>query len=386
MPPLWASLMGYRSIPPAGPRPLSTPPTEGLTNSSHPPPTAPYETGRALPSSIPPRPPSIPVREEGFSGARGPAVRFRPTRYTAAELPGELQCRARCKDALIGPLQIVDLGAAGFAAAIPTGVTLPPGTVLHDLELSLDGRPIWSGQAVVVHSDVHRVGARFSSSLLDLRHVRIGVTLETRMSMLRAQRDRLPSSWRAAVGDLRQLLEDARLELEEFERNVPADPLYRVEEEAALFGELQARWGASYYAAITALHEQSRSLDAASIPLAESYASAALMPLLQACPDASARLREAAGLRRRLPHDEAATSPAISRATGCSAASSTRSRKGTRSATRWWRAKRSCARRSKMPSTRQAMVPCESSRWQPVRPSKSASSWDERARSVARYT
>jgi hypothetical protein len=237
-----------------------------------------------LPSSVPPRPSSVPPREEGLWGAAGSAVRFRPARFSAAELPADLTCRARCGALRVGPLPIVDLGATGFGAQIPHGLALPPGSLLEEFDLVLGGQPIWSGEAVVVHGDIDRIGARFTSGLLDLAHMRLGATIDSRVAMLRVQQRRLPASWRAAVGDLRQLLEDARLEVDAFERSVPEDPLYRTEEEGTLFAGLRARWGAAYYGAVADLHAQSKSLDPGDVPLARSYASLALMPLLMACP------------------------------------------------------------------------------------------------------
>jgi hypothetical protein len=181
-------------------------------------------------------------------------------------------------------LPIIDLGATGFGAQIPEGLALPPGSVLEDFDLLLDGRSIWSGEAVVVHGGADRIGARFTSGLLDLAHLRLGATIDGRVAVLREQQRRLPASWRAKVGDLRQLLEEARLEVDQFERSVPEDPLFRAEEESTLFAGLRARWGAAYYGAIAELQTQSRSLDTADVPLAQSYASLALMPLLLPCP------------------------------------------------------------------------------------------------------
>jgi extracellular factor (EF) 3-hydroxypalmitic acid methyl ester biosynthesis protein len=179
---------------------------------------------------------------------------------------------------------VIDLGATGFAASMPRSTAPPPGSVLEGLELWLDDRPFWFGEGIIVHGGVDRVGARFTSGLLDLRHLRLESTLENRLAMLRAQQNRLPVTWRAAVGDLRQLLEDARAEVEGFDRWVPPDPLHRAEDETALFDGLRARWGTAYYEAVAGLHEQSKALDEASIPLARSYASSALLPLLLACP------------------------------------------------------------------------------------------------------
>jgi hypothetical protein len=163
-------------------------------------------------------------------------------------------------------------------------VSLVPGSVLEGFELRLGDQPIWSGDAVVVHGSVDRIGGRFTSGVVDMPQLRLGATLEGRLALLAEQRARLPAEWRAAVADVRQLLEDARSEVEEFERAESNDPLRRQDEEAQLFDALTRRWGESYRAAIASLHEASKQLDERAAALGRSYASSMLMPLLRACP------------------------------------------------------------------------------------------------------
>jgi extracellular factor (EF) 3-hydroxypalmitic acid methyl ester biosynthesis protein len=205
-------------------------------------------------------------------------------RLDTADLPADLACRFRCDGVPVGPLPILDLSASGFGADAPIEPILLPGSVLDGFELLLGERTIWSGDAVVVHGSAERVGGRFTSGVLDLAHLRLGATLEGRLAIHREQQLRLPSEWRAAIGDLRQLLEDARFELEEIERAEIHDPLRRSEEEAQLFESLRARWGATFYDALRQLHEMSKSLDPRSTVLGQGYASSMLMPLLAACP------------------------------------------------------------------------------------------------------
>lgn len=225
----------------------------------------------------------MPPQHADFSGGAGNAVHFRPARLLAADLAVGLVCRFRCDGVDFGPLPVVDLGTAGFAAQCDEP-SLEPGTVLEAMEIHLGDRPIWSGTATVVHATPGRIGARFDSGTLDTHRLQLEATLEGRLSTLREQRERLPAEWRAYVSDLRQLLEDARFEVEEFERSGHDDPLHRSEREEELFEGLRARWGASYYGAIAELHERSRSLDERARALARSYATSALMPLLMACP------------------------------------------------------------------------------------------------------
>jgi extracellular factor (EF) 3-hydroxypalmitic acid methyl ester biosynthesis protein len=252
-------------------------------------------------SSVPPRPASAPPPRrtssppssgpvssiqphEELSGPTGASARFRPARLDAGDLPADLACRFRCDGASVGPLTVLDLSAAGFSADAPQELALAPGVALESFELLLGDRVIWSGDAAVVHGSAERIGGRFTSGVVDLHHLRLGATLEGRIAVLREQRERLPAEWRAAVGDLRQLLEDVRFEVEEIERAETHDPLRRNEEEAHLFAGLRARWGTEFYDALASLHEMSKTFDARASVLGRSYASSMLMPLLMACP------------------------------------------------------------------------------------------------------
>jgi extracellular factor (EF) 3-hydroxypalmitic acid methyl ester biosynthesis protein len=266
------------------PRPSSRPPRSSPPAHPASPPRSspPTSWSREHPSSPPPR--SWPPRaHEDLQGAAGVAVTFRPARLNAAEVPADLVCRFQCEGVPVGPLQVIDLSTAGFSAVSPEEPALSPGSILESLELVLGDRPVWVGDAVVVHASTERFGARFTSGLLDIHHLRLGATLEGRLAIRREQAERLPATWRAAVGDLRHLLEDARAEVEEFERVSADDPLRRRDEEAQLFDTLSERWGQSYYEALTRLHEMSRGFDKRTVVLGRSYASSMLMPILASC-------------------------------------------------------------------------------------------------------
>jgi hypothetical protein len=239
--------------------------------------SAPPTSGRLPVSSFPPR-------HEDFSGGKGTAVQFRPARLSGADLPADLACRFRCEGVQVGPLAVVDVSAAGFGADAPADAMLTQGAVLENFELLVGPRTVWSGEATVVRGSADRLGGRFTSGVLDLRQLHLGATLETRLSLLAEQRAQLPAVWRAAVGDLRQLLEDARYEMEEFERAEAHDPLRRSDEEAELFARLRSRWGTAFYEATSRLHFMSKGLDERTMALGRSYATSALLPLLAACP------------------------------------------------------------------------------------------------------
>jgi len=248
-------------------------------SSSPPPPIS----GTHRISSRPPPASSPPRSHPDLLGSNGVSAHFRPARLNAADLPADLGCRFQCDGAFIGPLPVLDLSTTGFAAQSLSGLVWAPGTVLESFELLLGDRAIWSGEAVVVHGSEDRMGARFTSGIVDLRRLRLGATLEGRMAILAEQKERLPAEWRARVGDLRQLLDDVRHEVDELELSETQDPLQRRDEETQLFEELRARWGTVFYGAVAELHEASRALDPRAVQLGRGYASAVLMPVLMAC-------------------------------------------------------------------------------------------------------
>jgi extracellular factor (EF) 3-hydroxypalmitic acid methyl ester biosynthesis protein len=210
-------------------------------------------------------------------------VRFRPARLSSADLPESLACRFQVDHAPMGPYAVLDLGTTGLGIASAEDL-IAPGAKLEALELLRGDRLLWSGSATAVHATDGRIGARFDSGMVDLHALRLEATLDERLAVWKEQRERLPHPWRARVSDMRQLLEDAKLELDEMERANVQDPLRRHEDEAELFERLHKQWGAAFSGEIAALYELSKPFDARTRALGRSYAASALMPLLIACP------------------------------------------------------------------------------------------------------
>jgi extracellular factor (EF) 3-hydroxypalmitic acid methyl ester biosynthesis protein len=181
-------------------------------------------------------------------------------------------------------LAVIDLSSTGFAAETTGELVLPPGAMLESFELLLGDRVIWSGDAVVVRGQDERIGGRFTSGVLDIEQLRLGATIDERIATLEEQKLELPSEWRAAVSDFRQLLEEAQREVNQPNFAEVEDPLRRSEDESRLFADLRARWAPFFFRAIAELHELSASLDRRAANLGRSYASSALMPLLMPCP------------------------------------------------------------------------------------------------------
>jgi hypothetical protein len=212
-------------------------------------------------------------------------VRFRPTRLSAAELPATLACRFRCDGAFVGPLSVIDLSSAGFAASAPERFTIAPGAILDSFELLLDEQPIWAGAAVVVHGNPERVGGRFTSGMLDLEHLHLGATLDERVALNRECARRLPAEWRAAVGDLTQLLEGARREIDELERTTQLHESQNASlEKSKLFDGFRTRWERAFYETVSQLFEMSRGFDEATAALGRAYAVPMILPFTIACP------------------------------------------------------------------------------------------------------
>jgi extracellular factor (EF) 3-hydroxypalmitic acid methyl ester biosynthesis protein len=212
-------------------------------------------------------------------------VRFRPVRLSAAEVPATLACRFRCDGAFVGPLPVIDLSSAGFAAAASPQFTLPPGAILESFELLVDDQPVWKGAAVVVHGDPERVGGRFTSSMLDLQHLHLGATLEGRLNLNRECRKKLPAEWRAAVGDLTQLLEGARREIDELERSQLHHETQTSDlEKSKIFEGFRTRWERAFYETAGELFEMSKGFDEATAALGRAYAVSMILPFTIASP------------------------------------------------------------------------------------------------------
>jgi extracellular factor (EF) 3-hydroxypalmitic acid methyl ester biosynthesis protein len=252
-------------------RTSSIPPALTVSPASSHPPSGPRPPQR---SSFPP------PRHEQLKGASDANVRFRPTRLDPAALLAPLTCEFSCDGASVGPLAILDLSASGFAAAVDPALALTPGSTLESLSLATGGRRIWEGAAVVVHINGDRIGARFTSGVLDIEQLRLGVTLQERVFAHREHREHLPSEWRAAVADARILLEDARFEVEEIESSDAFDPTRPRADEAKLLEGLLAVWAPTFFGRLVELHELSRGFDSRTAALGRSYAASMLMPML----------------------------------------------------------------------------------------------------------
>jgi extracellular factor (EF) 3-hydroxypalmitic acid methyl ester biosynthesis protein len=179
---------------------------------------------------------------------------------------------------------VLDLSSAGFAAATPPEFSLAPGAVLDSFELLIDEQPVWTGAAVVVHGNPERVGGRFTSGLLDLQHLHLGATLDGRLALNRECARRLPAEWRAAVGDLTQLLEGARREIEELERTQLHEFQRASLEKSKLFDGFRARWERAFYETVSDLFEMSRGFDDPTAALGRFYAVSMILPFTIASP------------------------------------------------------------------------------------------------------
>ncbi len=162
------------------------------------------------------------ARHEGLLGGTGKTLRFRPERLMFGGSAAEITCRFQYDDQKVGPVQVLDVSSAGIGLSSCPEPLPAPGSTLK-LELLIGSQAVWNGEAVVMHvvdTPPARIGARFTSGLLDLRqlHLRnrhIEGGLHPNIQTLQRQRDQLPASWRADVADLRMLLDHVKDELDE---------------------------------------------------------------------------------------------------------------------------------------------------------------------------
>ncbi|MGQ0503901.1 MAG: hypothetical protein ACT4TC_01125 [Myxococcaceae bacterium] len=228
------------------------------------------------------------AQHEGLMGGAGALVRFRPERMVFSDPTLNVRCRYQLEGKQVGPVPVLDVSAAGIGIGQCPAPLPAPGTNLK-LELLIGDDPVWEGEAAVMHVvDVPhmRLGARFTSGLLDMRqlqartrHVEGGVLKS--LERLNSTRDTVPESFRSNVGDLRVMLADARTEFERMERG----PLsLSHDDENKVFNVLLERWGKDFYGKLSEVWKATKTLSAEQQELARTYATTQLLPLMLACP------------------------------------------------------------------------------------------------------
>lgn len=224
----------------------------------------------------------------GLQGAHQ-TFRYRPSRLEASALASILTCELVQGDRVLGPMPVLDVSPTGLGLELAESVLLPLGTILDEVRLLQDGAQVASERAVVVNllpGTPRRVGLRLVGGLLDLgalelRDAASTGSLHALINELHQDRELLPSTWRAAVADLAELLKRTREFFDQIEssRHSPT-----ADHERELFEELFLVWGAEYHAQLRRLHAMTSELPEPARERGLEYAAHLLLPLVHCGP------------------------------------------------------------------------------------------------------
>jgi len=219
--------------------------------------------------------------------------RFRLRRFAVQDFGCALTCLFDHAGSSLGPFGVLDVSTAGLAVAVAANLALAPGTALPGLRLLYGKETIHQGDGVVVYQSdglVPRMGVRLTSGLLDLQSLwltdrYVESRLARDLATLNGYRDQLPDTWRAAVADLSQCLQNARELLQSAQSSVEDDQWWQqAPDERALIQRIYRRWGPQYHELIRTLEHLSAELPPDACELARGYATRLLMPALSAGP------------------------------------------------------------------------------------------------------
>jgi extracellular factor (EF) 3-hydroxypalmitic acid methyl ester biosynthesis protein len=179
---------------------------------------------------------------------------------------------------------VIDVSSTGLAIQ-PTdeGVGYTSGTRLRELVISHREETLFNGTGSVVYHTTERVGIR-TNSLIDLQSVQVREAVEGRgllqnLTTLRNQFATLPTEWRAAVGDLANLLQSVRASLDELEEEAwGSKSMDRVSADRFL-RHILLDWSDLHLDKLRDLHRLSRSFNEHQTELGRFYAETLLTPL-----------------------------------------------------------------------------------------------------------
>lgn len=169
-----------------------------------------------------------------LEGAEGPAVRFRPERYSQVDFgPMDLSVSMQVGDFTLSPT-LCDVSQNGVAVLWPADLEVPAvGTIVRELLIHFDDHEPYRGGAVVTsvrdRDSQHIVGASFTDGLMDVDDV-LGAR-DVRLWQAREGMDlsiyRRPwhvegfDRFKSLVCELRLLFEDTRTDLDRLEKELP---------------------------------------------------------------------------------------------------------------------------------------------------------------------
>lgn len=235
-----------------------------------------------------------PARSESsavHSDLQGAATlhRYRPVRLHNESLNVPLSCVFVLDgETLVRSAPVIDVSPTGVALAVPDlDFQAAQGATLSSLTIKHGERSIFTGTGRIVYQTSGsnaRVGVRMLSGLLDLQELglRDALTkdgLDQRLSSLQRQFEQLSPEWRAAVGDLANLLLTARSFLQGFETPNPdsSTPTPAVKDE--VLRDLARDWSPLHLKKIVELTVLSRDFNEVQMELGRIYAENQLVHL-----------------------------------------------------------------------------------------------------------
>lgn len=243
------------------------------------------------PESSQPPPPSRSERSAVHSDLAGAPTRhrYRPVRLHSGSLNTPLNCTFVVDDDdRIRNARVIDLSPTGIAIGIEDETfQVAQGATLSSLTIKHGDGVFFNGTGRIVYQTGGpnpRAGIRVLSGLLDVRELglRDALTkngLDQRLKSVTRQFERLSPEWRAAVGDLANLLLTARSFLQGFEtQNADSStPAPAVKDE--VLRDLATDWSPLHLEKIVQLTELSRDFDEEQVELGTIYAENQLVPL-----------------------------------------------------------------------------------------------------------
>lgn len=236
------------------------------------------------PKSDPPRSGVLGAVHADLEGARN-SHRYRPTRFHNESLSTPIECSFLIEfESERIAANVIDISATGLA--IDPGnaeESYTRGTNLTELVVSHLGETLFEGEGTVVYQTQGRIGIR-TDGLIDLHSVQVREVLEGRgllqnLSTLRSQFDLLPSDWRAAVGDLANLLQSVRAVLDDIEQEMHGSRVIDPNSEARFLRHIMNEWSGLHLAKLKDLHLLSQTFDDRQRELGRTYAETLLTPL-----------------------------------------------------------------------------------------------------------
>jgi extracellular factor (EF) 3-hydroxypalmitic acid methyl ester biosynthesis protein len=215
--------------------------------------------------------------------------RYRPIRLHNESLNVPLECSFVVdNENRVRSGRVIDVSPTGIALAIgDESFQAAQGSTLSALTIKHGEATIFKGTGHIVYQTSgpnSRVGIRVLSGLLDLQDIalRDALTkdgLDQRLKSVQRQFERLSPEWRAAVGDLSNLLLTARSFLQGFETQSPdsSTPTAAVKDE--VLRDLARDWSPLHLEKISELTELSRDFDEEQVELGRIYAENQLVPL-----------------------------------------------------------------------------------------------------------